>query len=283
MSVSRKSPPKMVLARHASMILDTKRTKPLKSAIQSIVKEGDVVCDIGAGLGLLSFYALSAGAKHVYAIDCDTESLEAAIYYARNHEISNHISFIAGHSYNFDLDEKVDVLICETIGSAAFDENILATLRDAKRRLLKKGGKIIPVAISLWGAPAKFSTKKQNSKMITTAQVKPRDLLCKPACLASIKTEKTFKETIHIRHKFIARKNMTLHGLAVWPRIEWTKKHITDASPYKPITHWKQCLLPVPPKEVKIGESLNFELIIGPDPNNPFEQTEILWKMQSSK
>lgn len=279
--MKRKTDFKKILARHASMILDARRTKPLKSAIDREVKEGDVVCDIGAGLGLLTFYALSAGARHVYAIDCDTESLNVAINYATDHGITNRITFIEGHSQYVDIDKKADVLICETIGSAAFDENILATLFDAKKRLLKKKGKIIPASISLWGAPTNSFVKKANQETITTTKVFTKELLCKPVCLSHINTGKNFKREIHIKNKFKSRKNSTLRGMAIWPRIEWAKNLITDASPYKSLTHWKQCLLPLPSKKIKKDEHLYFELIIKPGHIDPLEQTEILWKVRS--
>jgi len=261
------------------MVLDPHRTPHLKKAIDRVVQAGDVVCDIGAGLGLLTFFALSAGAKHVYSMDCDRESLGVALQQAKKFDIKRHITFFEGHSSDFDIKQKADVIICETIGSAAFDENILATLHDAKRRLLKRDGKIIPATIELWGAPATFVMPKKTNQMIETELIHTKDLFCRPIRLASVRTKNRFETGIHIVKTFVVKKTGKLCGMALWPRIEWAKGIITDASPLKPETHWKQCILPIPIRHVKVKEKIRFELIIRPDSTNEAEQTEILWKL----
>ncbi len=143
---------KKILDRHAHMILDPMRTLPLKKAIERTVKKGDVVVDIGTGIGLLAFFACGAGARHILAVDCDRESLDVAKHLAKKFGFERKIEFIEGLSFLQNIKPKADVLICETVGSMAFDENILATILDGKKRFLKRGGKIIPGIVELWGA-----------------------------------------------------------------------------------------------------------------------------------
>src|SRR5258708_38229333 len=54
---------------HEPMLLDKIRCDAYREAIQRTVKPGDVVVDLGAGTGLLSVFALHAGARHVDAIE----------------------------------------------------------------------------------------------------------------------------------------------------------------------------------------------------------------------
>ena len=51
------------------LLLDRERCDRFREAIHAAVKSGDVVVDVGAGTGLLSFFAAEAGAKRVYAIE----------------------------------------------------------------------------------------------------------------------------------------------------------------------------------------------------------------------
>ncbi len=71
------------------MLSDTVRTKSYQNAIMN-AKEiimGKTVLDIGCGTGILSLFAASAGAKHVYGIDMATIA-----NIAKNNIISNGFS-----------------------------------------------------------------------------------------------------------------------------------------------------------------------------------------------
>jgi protein arginine N-methyltransferase 1 len=41
----------------------------IKKAIHEVVKEGDIVADIGTGSGILAFFAIPARARRVYAVE----------------------------------------------------------------------------------------------------------------------------------------------------------------------------------------------------------------------
>src|SRR2546422_507489 len=51
------------------------------------------------------------------------------------------------------LAERVDVVVCETLGNYPFEENIIATLNDARARYLNEGGVIIPHSVEQFVAP----------------------------------------------------------------------------------------------------------------------------------
>ena len=51
------------------MIRDRVRTDAFQRAINSVVRRGDIVADVGAGSGILSVFAARAGAARVYAVE----------------------------------------------------------------------------------------------------------------------------------------------------------------------------------------------------------------------
>lgn len=265
-----------VKQRHAHMVDDMLRTGPLLRAIAELVKPGDTVIDIGTGLGGLAIAAAKAGALHVLAIDCDEEALARASKNAKRAGVANCISFTHILSFDLKIKKRVDAILCETVGSFAFDENILATLSDAKRRLLKSGGLIVPARLELWGAPCIiFPRIKEPSEI---ASVKKKDLLTLPSRIAVVDFTKFIPASVHVKHQFKITTEGTVHSIAVWPFIAWGGLETTDASPLLPSTHWKQGILPIEERSVKSGERLSLELAIRPHPQDPRRMTERLWR-----
>lgn len=263
------------------MVEDPLRTRPLLRAVASVVKPGDTVLDIGTGLGILAIAAAKAGAKKIYAIDCDSAALREARLSAKKIGVIDRISFIESLSFDFKIPSRADVVLCETVGSFAFDENILAALLDAKHRLLKRGGRIAPEKIELWGAPiCKIPTLSLPAEI---GIVKRSDLLAKPLKLTSVDFSAKFSDEIHVKQKFKCTKNGPLRAFAVWPRVFWSKNEITDASPLKKSTHWKQGILVVEERKVATGKNIALEFIIRPNPTDPKRMTERLWKCPFEK
>lgn len=288
-----------VLSRHAAMVLDHRRTHPLAAAIRKTVKRGDIIVDIGTGVGLLALIAAQSGAKQVFAIDVDEEGLELGTAMAQRLGLAEKITFLHGLSFHLELDCKADVIICETIGSLAFDENILATLADAKQRLLKRGGKILPENVELWGVPVRAvhnsryrpltdwhdveglsfrqTSRRQNvPKWLQT--IRESDFMATPQKLITIDFLRPFRSSLRIKRAFRILHSGALSGMGLWPRVRWTKGLSTDCAPRKPLTHWGQAMLEVPLQRVQRGELKTIELIVEPHPDDPLHKTEILWK-----
>ena len=137
---------------HRRMLHDPVRVKVFQEAIQSVVRPGHTVVDIGTGTGILALMAIQAGARKVYAVEV-TELASIAREIAEKNGAGGMIHFIHGDSREIELPEKVDVLISETLGHIGIDEGIVGTMTDARCRFLKPGGRIIPESMAIFMAP----------------------------------------------------------------------------------------------------------------------------------
>lgn len=129
---------------YQEMIGDELRMKRYRQAIEQAVRPGDVVADLGTGLGILAMMAAQAGAKRVYAIDQRAQSLWVADRVIRANGLAERVRLIEGNVREVRLEEPVDLIVNELIGNFGINEGIFESVRDFAGKNLKPGGRILP-------------------------------------------------------------------------------------------------------------------------------------------
>ena len=133
------------------MIRDRVRTEAFRSAIDSVVRPGDIVLDIGAGSGILSVFAAQAGAARVYAVEQTSVAVLAQQLAAAN-RVEEIVRVIHGDVLDIEPPERVDVVVSEWLGGFGIDEGMLVPVIAARDRWLKPGGVMIPHSVTAWAA-----------------------------------------------------------------------------------------------------------------------------------
>jgi len=140
---------------HEEMLKDHVRTDSYRRAIfqsASAIKDR-IVLDIGCGTGILSLFAVQAGAEHVYAID-NSSIIEQARQIAADNGMADKITFIRGKAEEIELPvDKVDVILSEWMGYFLVYESMMDTVIYARDKWLKKDGYLLPdrASISICG------------------------------------------------------------------------------------------------------------------------------------
>jgi SAM-dependent methyltransferase len=103
---------------HAEMLKDESRTKTYREAIKSHAKQfhNKIVLDVGCGTGILSFFAIEAGAAKVYAVEASNLADWTELVVSSNN-LSDKIIVIKGKIEEITLPEKVDIIISEWMGT----------------------------------------------------------------------------------------------------------------------------------------------------------------------
>ncbi len=136
---------------HRTMICDRVRTEAFRRAIESAVRPGDIVLDVGAGSGILSVFAARAGAARVYAVERTSVAVLAQELAAAN-GVAEIVQVIHADVMDLDPPERVDVIVSEWLGGFGIDEGMLVPVIVARDRWLKPGGIMIPRRVTAWAA-----------------------------------------------------------------------------------------------------------------------------------
>ena len=129
-----------LLSQQQNMMQDFVRTGTYQQAMlqNSETFKDKVVMDCGAGSSILSFFAMQAGAKKVYA--CEASSIaKFAKKLVENNPFKNRIQVVTGKIEEITLPEKVDILISEPMGYMLYNERMIESYVHA-RKFLRNGG-----------------------------------------------------------------------------------------------------------------------------------------------
>jgi len=274
-----------------NLLVDKIRCDTYREAIRRTVKPGDVVVDLGAGTGLLSFFALQAGARHVYAIEMSAIA-DAAAELIEANGFRDRVTLIRKNSKHARLPERCDVLISEILSTFCFDsENTVEYIADARERFLKPGARIIPESADTsllpfssdaFGAgrlaPAgpgmaprfydldyrPFMRRLFDEVRIVRASGKPFLALSEPALCYHLDFRKDTENPGKTFVPFRLTADGRLDGFLGWFDARLCEGVTLSNSPYLPLTHWWQLYLPLPQQPpYRAGQTLLLTL----DPN----------------
>ncbi|KAJ2784131.1 hypothetical protein GGI15_002358 [Coemansia interrupta] len=158
------------LQHQQNMLQDHVRTSAYHSAITfngpSLFRDR-LVMDVGAGSGILSFFAAQAGAKHIYAVEASgmAQKMEIMLRSAkatgasgspRNAYLADRITIVSSKIEEPALVAQVpqvDVVISEPIGVLLVHERMLESYVYARDKFLRPGGAMLPSAGTIHLAP----------------------------------------------------------------------------------------------------------------------------------
>ena len=252
---------------HRTLVADKVRNAAFYAALKAVIRPGEtVVADIGAGTGLLGLMAIELGAKEVFLYE--SAAVGGLASDLLEHNRARNCLLLPCHSTEMERPPRVDVVVSETLGNYPVEEDIVAILRDAKKRHLKPGGIMIPRHIQQFVAPVTTSrvhdeltvwdhvgygidysiarTMGLNNIYVRTVTAGDLldngrtsvvwdafDLAATPS--SSRKGEATFK----------IKDAVTIYGFVTW----WTAELVAGVSlstgPESPRTHWEQLYMPL--------------------------------------
>lgn len=133
------------------MMADSVRMGAYAAALRATIQPGATVADIGAGTGVLTLLACRYGAARVYAIE-PNPAVAIASEAARLNGFEDRVTVVTGLSTDFKPDRPVDVVVSDLRGVLPFWPGHIEAVVDARERLLRPGGALIPQSDSLHAA-----------------------------------------------------------------------------------------------------------------------------------
>jgi PRMT5 arginine-N-methyltransferase/ribosomal protein L11 methyltransferase PrmA len=219
---------------HAFCLTDTgTRLDQYARAIARSVRPGDVVVDLGAGTGILSFLACAAGARRVYAIEAG-DAIAYGELLASTAGFLDRVRFVHEPSSQATLPERADVIVADIHDTFGLQAGGLGTFIDARDRFLKPRGTLVPASIELCAAPVEAHDLYRRSidvwrqrihgidlsplRTLAVNQKHPgrfdtRQLIAAPATLTSVALSAIGTAHVGGSARLAATRSGTVHGL----------------------------------------------------------------------
>ncbi len=265
---------------------DPLRLSAFQRAIAEVVRPGDVVADIGCGLGTFSIFASRAGAARVYAVE-ESAIVEVAREVVRANGCADRVRFVTGRSHEIAVPERARVVIFEDYVSGLLTTQVARTLKDLVARWLEPGGTLLPARARLWAAPVEDAeghhaldrfafthervagvdlgpTRRGAFSMPQTCRLPAAALLAAPALVREQALAEVRDATLQLSVTVEASRDGAVHALLLWFDLELGSTWL-GTGPLSPTSAWWQLRFALErPLEVQAGRPLAVQLQAAP-------------------
>ncbi|XP_016930480.2 protein arginine N-methyltransferase 8 [Drosophila suzukii] len=265
---------------HEWLLKDSVRVKAFRDAIlYNGSFKNKTVLDVGCGMGILSIFAAKAGAKKVLAVDAASIT-DYAHRIVHDNGFGNVITVIRGKVEDIELPadiDKVDIIVCDWMGSCLFSENMLDSLIFARDKWLSAGGHIFPDTAQLYVAAIQgqdqdlgfwhdvhgFDLSAIRRRCESLAVVEPvtgGQMMSQVCLVKSLDLYKEQRQSADFRsfYELKVTRDGWVHALVAYFDVGFSKTPqgiAFSTSPCAPWTHWNQTVFYLEtPLPVKAGE-----------------------------
>lgn len=266
---------------YGQMLADAPRMDAYAAALRQTVSPDSVVMDLGSGPGVFALLACKLGARRVYAVEPDNV-ISIAREAAKANGFADRIEFFEQLSTEINLSEPASIIVSDLHGVLPWFQQHIPSIKDARSRLLARGGVLIPHRDILWAAVVEAPDRYEeivgpwrNNKFgldlsagtgrVTNTwrktRIKPEQLLTEPICWTTIDYYKIDSADMQTELSWRAGRTGTAHGFAVWFDSELVANIGFSNHPGAPEMIYGSGLFPFSkPVEVKEGDRIELRL-----------------------
>ena len=289
---------------HLPMVADQARVRAYGEAIQAHAK-GKRVAEVGGGTGILSLIAARSGARSVFTVE-ESDIADVAEDVFRANDVDDRVQLVRANSFDVEPPEPVDLLIHEIFGVDPFEEGVLQTIDDARRRWLRPGGRLLPMGFTIRGCamdgpawsvgqqqvsrirqlarqfqvdlePVIFAGREAPTRRIDTDRTLPTDheVRTEPVDLLHIDLTHDLRAPNRFTHHLPVRHPGKAGAFVIWFDIHLDETRTLSTSPFTQQTHWGWQVWDLPePVDAEAGGRLCVELAL--DTQDASAQLEVL-------
>lgn len=224
------------LAGYGAMIRDQTRMDAYVEAMRRVIGQDSVVVDLGAGPGIIALIACQLGAKEVIAIEPDS-SIRLLRRLSEANGFSTRITVVEAMSTETDLKRVADLVVSDLRSTLPLFASHLPSIVDARNRLLKPGGTLIPNGDRIYAAaveaPVQYErisdpwrnnrygldlnlVAKIESNRIEKCYLNESALISQPQVAFDLDYSNIVAGSMQKQISSTIEREATLHGFALW-------------------------------------------------------------------